>query len=459
MFLLPFVFAGFFMLSVLNPHYTATLLSQVIPGQVRLLSRAFSPVSAYLASSTLRLSGFSWPSLPLGSLVPHFLHAALSGATLTVDSRYAPANKLTLCGSSNTTWHGTPGHDENCFSGTPQPSYEPAEGLELLILFLVLCLLWSGCGFTDKFRVPQSLSSAASVEDLLVKPQIQAFTSGNTFELDELFADDVTEEDGPIPAQLEFVTPGSSEVENGSSFIVNTRGAVDTIAALPLRVCFPSSESLRSIDDLEEQDVAVSPAATLNGIHRLFAQSARGLATPHTLHSPRDEGVPSSSEAFVTRSTEQAVMHNAPLRDLPGTSFEQAQDANEHVGPRTRSQSNRPSLPAAEDLFTSAPVHNSNDRTLRAPRPVSGHARAFFEQARSVRFYTPPNTNGEPSMANHAMRVPQHLPRGNNPPTRVYPRITEEMRRSRAPTFRPVQTTSNSGTWEQVRRIRTISGV
>ncbi|KAI0670439.1 hypothetical protein C8Q78DRAFT_992014 [Trametes maxima] len=260
MFLLPFVFAGFFMLSVLNPHYTATLLLQTIP-QIRLIGRAFSPVSGYLASSALGFSSSSRPPLHLSSLVPHVLRTVISKVIHMGNSRYVPANNLGLCGSSNTTF-GAPAHDDDCFSGPPELSYEPTEGLELFILFLVLCLLWSGCGLTDKFRVPRSLSSAASIEDLLVQPQLQVFTSGNSFEFDELFANDVAEEDGPIPTHLEFVTPGSSEVESGSSFIVDTRGAVDAIAALPLRVCHTPPESLRSIDDLEERDIAVSPAAT-----------------------------------------------------------------------------------------------------------------------------------------------------------------------------------------------------
>lgn len=163
MFLLPFVFAGVFMLTALNPRYVTTLISQAIP-QTRLLGFMFSPIAGLLtnprpdSSSSRPLQPF-WRPLPLHS----------SSHLPETFGRFSPrvSGKLGICGSTNSSFWAS-GHHDACFEGQHQASPANTEGLELLVLLLLLCLLWTGCSsLVDRFRVTQPLCPAKTVvEDL-----------------------------------------------------------------------------------------------------------------------------------------------------------------------------------------------------------------------------------------------------------------------------------------------------
>ncbi|KAL7283348.1 LOW QUALITY PROTEIN: hypothetical protein ACG7TL_002777 [Trametes sanguinea] len=232
MFLLPFVFVGMFMLSVLNPRYTATLVSNTIPRN-HLLERAFSPIAGLLAGPSHSLSGSGWLSLYLPSDLPPVNN--VSEATAIDCSAVRPI----LSVASRSPLRTISKDKEHFFAVPPQPPVsESSDILDLASVATLLVLLWYGSKSLHlKFRVPQPLSNASSVvDDLVTQSSPRAFTPSAS----PVLADQEDEGQSPIPAKLEFVAPDGADAAGESSFVLNTRAAIDAILALPTRI-YPAS--------------------------------------------------------------------------------------------------------------------------------------------------------------------------------------------------------------------------
>lgn len=153
------------MLTVLNPRYATTLLSQAIP-QTGLLGSVLSPVIGFLSGSQSVLSIWRPLSLPSSSY---------ASETITLGRHQRrPASTPGICGSVDGSFRPM-AHDNACFDEQYDPPVASTEGLELVVLFLLLCLLWGACSsFVERFRVPKPLSTATSVvEDILA--QVRTF--------------------------------------------------------------------------------------------------------------------------------------------------------------------------------------------------------------------------------------------------------------------------------------------
>ncbi|KAI0362031.1 hypothetical protein OH77DRAFT_1389690 [Trametes cingulata] len=456
MFLLPFVLAGFVMLSVLNPRYTTELINQAIP-HTQLLGRALSHAAGFIARSpelhyVSRLIHYTLDvSAPLGA----------SDASLVAQLPLRTNDTRGLGGSSGITLRTLP-RDDAHFSGMFSEPPSDSESLELLLLFLMLCLLWGVCSsLVDQFRLPEPLSAAASaVEDLVAQSSPKAFTPSSSPELGGLSVEQSENTSSPIPTKLHFVNPGGNELFGGSTFILNTRAALDAILAIPTRVFPVSSESTGSLAELDEQPT-ISPngspfckpsapsdaqaAQTAQGMHRLMAQSGTIPPWRQRQRSPQVTDASPAGASPISRS---------PMKP-------RAEDAE--AAPRARARTQQPSsLLGDAVMFTVAKSANASASNVSYARTISSAVQnefpnAFIEEVPESPWL--PLGSGDAETAGK-YRIPQRQPRPKHPPVTVWPRIPLEARRSRMPSVQPVRMTASSATaWEQPRRSRTTSGM
>ncbi|KAI0637030.1 hypothetical protein C8Q77DRAFT_542492 [Trametes polyzona] len=444
MFLLPFVFAGVFMLSVLNPRYTTTLISQAIP-QTQLLGRAVSPIVGFLAGSPLvssssRYLASLWHSDPL-------LSSLDISETITIGrAARATTGKPGICGSIDASFRSL-AYDHVCFDGQHLPRPVDTERLEQAVLFLFLCLICATCSsLVDRFRLPQALSPSASfVKDVVEKPKPRAFTPSNSMEFGENLSD-VEEDRGPIPAQLNFVTPG---VSHNSSFVVNTRAALEAILTHPMRVLPGNSHTTGPLDQLEEQPTDISPSLSFVEIH---TEDDGGLSpglTHGTVHAASDSQENCFHPEDVTLCDEESERGELRLSypdDIAQLSSPDeplalpapivvADDNNSRFVARTRSQSFCPLSPLLEEATTEPP--------------------------------SPSLPDSEESSSGGNDAIPSEIASPQSPrrslPAIVWPRIPNRIdtRRSRTPSTQPICMVVNGNTnvQNQPRRSRTVSGI
>ncbi|EIW60435.1 uncharacterized protein TRAVEDRAFT_45686 [Trametes versicolor FP-101664 SS1] len=486
MFLLPFIFAGCFMLTVLNPRYATTLLSQAIP-QTGLLGSVLSPVIGLLSGSQSVLSIWRPLSLPSSSY---------ASETITLGRHQRrPASTPGICGSVDGSFRPM-AHDNACFDEQYDAPVASTEGLELVVLFLLLCLLWGACSsFVERFRVPKPLSTATSVvEDILAQPGPQALIASNSVEFGDL--DEVEEDSGPIPAQLHFVTPDGDDLAHGSPFVLNTRTSTEGILAVPLRVCSsPTSLKGGSLYALEERsaDTLSAPSSPeissqndelasgmAQGIARIMAQfgrippapmqqSALSLDSltlgPDTSISDADTPTPDVGD-----SSPEDMSRPFMLPDRPAVADE---DLNARAPPRARSHSYCNSLsPLLEEaaMFTVVKSASTKGLNLRKsasaefPASNSGPSRAFIVEIEEPAQPHPagPTPAAVESASTFAAQLPQRHQRPAKPPVTVWPRVPLEARRSRMPSSQPIRMTTeetSTSSWDQPRRSRTVTGV
>ncbi|KAI0374831.1 hypothetical protein BV20DRAFT_1118067 [Pilatotrama ljubarskyi] len=465
MFLLPFVIAGALMLSVLNPRYASDLVSHAIP-HIQLLGHALSHVSGLLVHSP--------------GLYSHLInyHAA-STALPTVSEVLPPVRHSSRTNSSygrcssGITLRTLP-QDDAHFAEPFEKPISDSEALTLLLLLLMLCLLWGACSsLTDQFRLPQPLSTAASVvEELVIQSSPKAFTPNGSPELGGLPAEQVGDVAGsPIPANLHFVSPGGNELFGGSSFILNTRAALDAILAIPTRIGPQSSDSSGSLAEVDGQpmhSLDVSPvfkssvrdakaSETAQGIHRLMAQS--GSLPPwrqrQQQHASR-AGTSAADPAHATGPGSPIPPPNSPTISSP---------------PARRGRGQPPPGPLLEDavMFTvksTRPSGTSSGKTSAASPAVqsssSAPACAFIEEVPESHCRSTTQSPRSSDMAGAGKyRIPQRQPRPRHPPpVTVWPRVPLEARRSRMPSVQPIRMTAGGATsWDQPCRSRTVSGM
>ncbi|KAI0831246.1 hypothetical protein BC628DRAFT_742275 [Trametes gibbosa] len=454
MFLLPFVFAGIFMLTALNPRYVTTLISQAIP-QTRLLAPVLSPIVGLLANSSLasfgsqHLQSFWHPlSLPSSSHLPETL-------TIGRSLRGAPG-KLGICGSVNASLNNLE-YDDACHEGTSQVSPANTEGLELLVLLLLLCLLWSFCSsLVDRLRVPQPLSAVTGVVgDFAGQHSPRAFTPSNSVEFGDLFADEVEEEHPSIPAQLNFVTSADQDASDGSSFIINTGAAIDTIPALPMRVISGPVSSVGGLNELEQlhMDSCMNSQGIETSLEVEDNESALRMAQGITQFLAQARRAPSASttpnSTHTTRSRANSIFIPAPATStpalvLPSNSCDIAQEAlNTHAAPRGRSRTYCPLSPLLEEARPSASMKPS-DKGTSSPT-TSSPTQAITEAVQT-----------------HNASQAEESWRSRNPSVTVRPRDSWGARRPRMPSSQPLRMATGSAarsTWDQPRRLRTSSGI
>ena len=172
MIILPFFFAGFFMLTLLNPHYTATLITQAIP-RARLLGTVLSPIIGFLSRPPVELddpqrlaSGYLPMSQRFHNLSEFIRHGPEHGL-------YGASSRSRLCNVGYASFKALSDR-ETCSSGlSALPSSAPYRVLEALLMLIVVALVWYACLslICSNARVPQPLSAVASVEDFL--PQVR----------------------------------------------------------------------------------------------------------------------------------------------------------------------------------------------------------------------------------------------------------------------------------------------
>ena len=88
--------------------------------------------------------------------------------------------------------------------------------------------------------------------------------------------------------------------------------------------------------------------------------------------------------------------------------------------------------------------------------PMRGRARSGIEEIVDEAPQSAATTASVP-VDPRGQEGPQSRPR--NPPVTVRPRIPVEMRRPRMPSTHPMGMAANANTWDQSRRMRTVSGM
>ncbi|KAI8998687.1 hypothetical protein BD414DRAFT_475789 [Trametes punicea] len=474
MFLLPFVLAGVFMLTVLNPRYTAMLVSQTIP-RSPLLERAFSPVVGLLVAS---------PQGPSTSVSPLMYQSALSQPSdMSEAITVGPYGQRMLEGTGLSNSSNEPlmtlfiSSYERCLPGSPEAlsflsTY--SEHLVLALVFILLYLLWCLPRSLDRrFRVLQPLFAASSVvENLVTHPGPQTFTPRDSPELHGLAINVVDEELNAIPAKLEFVAPDAGSAQ-GSSFVVNTRAAIDAILALPLRIC---TASLQSVGDVDEPlEVTSSPracaAATAvdddftpgmaQGIQRLLSHSRERLSTPKETSARYAEGDFSPhNTATALRATSGASSPGSPCQTASESNPLSAptEGLHTHVASREGSQTQYSPSTLLEDAVTFRVVKLPPSKTASANKAGSPSVQRVTSGAFIEEVEEPQGTSDAPMrpQENSRQRGPPRRPRPKNPPVTVWPSTLVDGRRTRMPSGQP---SNSSGNWDRPRRSRTVSGI
>ncbi|KAI0336474.1 hypothetical protein GY45DRAFT_405187 [Cubamyces sp. BRFM 1775] len=473
MFILPFVFAGVFMLTILNPHYTATLLSQAIP-KTRLLGTAFSPIAGFLARShggldrSGQLQRFSNLSEFIREVSKHGLYAVSPGA-MQCNVDYASFKALS--------------DKRTCFSGLSDPPIAPSGPLEtLLLLLFIFFLFWYACMSLScsNVRVPQPLSAAAGVEDFLPQPAPRAYAPPSPTDFGSIpEASGATDDPNSIPTQLEFVTPSSVGITDEAPFVVYTRAAIDAVMTLPARIRTFSAAMAGGIDEPDNQSSLVElpgPPAnhdivseTAQGIQRLLAESGR---RPPLVKRQESSDVEDTSQAEPER--EVAAPPHATVADtesdipVPPVPLEEEEDLNSGATPQARDQPRCPPTLSLTDamMFTvkwMPPRANSSSSAHMDPQmPMRGRTRSGIEEIVEPVHQTTATTadsgaTSPVSVDPRDLDVPQSRPR--NPPVTVWPRVPFEVRRLRMPSTQPMGMAASARTWDQSRRTRTMSGM
>ncbi|KAI9064376.1 hypothetical protein FKP32DRAFT_1757653 [Trametes sanguinea] len=368
MFLLPFVFVGMFMLSVLNPRYTATLVANTIPHNY-LLERVFPPIAGFLAGPSRSLSGSGWLSLYLPPAP-----SALGNASVTIAVDGDTVKPLAFRDAARIPFRTISEDEDYFFAVPPKPNIsESSDILDLASVATLLVLLWYGSKSLHlKFRVPQPLSNAPSVaDDLVTQSSPRAFTPSAS----PVLAPQEEEEHSPIPAKLEFVALDGTDTAGDSSFVLNTRAAIDAIVALPTRI-HPAS------------------APVAGDVDEVLDTSARNVM-------PGDSGSTCEDDSSI-RCTPRRRMHTYITQTAV------IQDATVFNG--------------AVPVIPSTIRHGGSDAL-----------HAFIEEVPQQE-----TTAAEVSEVAGRRVGPQRRPRPKNPPVTVWPRVSLDARRQRTSTGHPV---------------------
>ncbi len=160
MLIVPFLLAGVFMLSVLNPRFTVTLLQQTISEAALLLT----DTPRRRAASQYLLAQLPWTDTDhLGP--PNHIAPTLP-AVSSVTSLELPPRRTCLFQIASSIWAATPPTIRDAISTTM--SVHSSVAAQILIFFLMVFFLRRVCtGLVRSFRLPRPSSPALKfVEDL-----------------------------------------------------------------------------------------------------------------------------------------------------------------------------------------------------------------------------------------------------------------------------------------------------